>query len=274
MREIFGTLKHIAMRILLVSSFIAMLSAQTPVAGPSFSCAHVTSQVNKLICASASLSALDRELATVFGNMQGQPLDQKKLQADEHAWLSALLRDCKDETCIEARYKGRLAELRDQSLKAASPAVYEETRPFPAPAAALAQAQALVGKACSYQPALVGAVIPGFSPAARFLDIISAAGTATVREKDGARFVFLIAPGPSCQILDVVTLPASAVGDRFLQCSVPDPALNGFGVRDAKTHTLDGFWAINPQTQKLDRVAMAVLGIEKSIRCQQPEHGE
>lgn len=273
MVKIFGTLKHIAMQPFLIGLWLA---AQTAGAGPSFSCAHVTSQVNKLICGSAELSALDRELANVFSNMQGQPLDQKKLQAEEHAWLAGMLRDCKDEGCIAAHYQARLAELRDQSLKAASPAVYEETRPFPAPAATLAQARALVGQGCSYQPDVVGAVIPGFTRAARFLDVILAAGTTTVREKDGVRFAFLISAGPghSCQIRDVVTLPDSAVGDRFLQCSVADPALNGFGVRNARTHGLDGFWAVNAETQKIERVAMGVLGIEKLVRCQQPEHGE
>jgi len=258
--------------VLLLGHFAA---AQTPT-GPSFSCAHVTSQVNKLICASPTLSALDRELANVFTNMLGQPIDHGKLQSDEQAWLTALLHDCKDEACIEGRYKARLAELRDQSLRAASPATYDETRPFPAPPALLKQAQSLIGKACSYQPNVVGAVIPGFSKAPRFLDVIFAAGVATVREKEGTRFAFLIASSPdnTCHILDVVTLPGTAIGDRFLQCSNLDPALNGFGVRNAKTHGLDGFWAINPDTHKIDRVPMGVLGIEKSIRCQQPEHGE
>jgi uncharacterized protein len=256
---------------------VAISFAQTQETGPSFSCAQVTSQVNKLICASPALSALDRELANVFNNMRGQPLDQKKLRAEEDVWLAALRRDCQDAMCIQTRYKERLAELRDQSLRVASPAVYAETRPFFAPAALLAQAQALVGTPCSYQKNVVGPVIPGFAPAARFLPVILAGGVTVVREKEGTRFAFLTfsPPGSStCEIRDVTTLPASAASDRFLQCSSPDPALNGFGVRNATTHSLDGFWSVDPDTHKIERVAMGVLGIEKAVKCRQPETGE
>lgn len=251
--------------------------AQSTATGPSFSCAHVSSQVNQLICASPTLSALDRELALVFNNMRGQPLDQKKLRADEDAWLAALKRDCSDSACIQKRYEDRIAELKDQSLRAASPAAYEETRPFPAPAKLMQEAQSLMGKACSYQADVAGPVIPGFSRAARFLPVISSGGVTVVDEKGGWRFAFLTlsVPGSSvCEIRDVVALPQSAVGDRFLQCSVNDPALAGFGVRNQETHALDGFWAINPETHKIERVAMGVLGIQKSVKCQQPESGE
>jgi hypothetical protein len=237
----------------------------------------VTSQVNKLICGSNALSALDRELANVFNNMRGQPLDQKKLRSEEDAWLRALQRDCQDVACIESRYQARLAELRDESLQVASPAVYAETRPFPAPAKLLAQAQALVGTPCSYPKNVAGPVIPGFAPVARFLPVILAGGVTVVREKEGTRFAFLVfsAPGgSSCEIRDVVALPASAVGDRFLQCSVEDPALSGFGVRNLTTHGLDGFWSVDAESHKIARVAMGVLGIEKAVKCRQPETGE
>lgn len=254
-----------------------LASAQAAETGPSFSCAHVTSQVNKLICASSSLSALDRELAVVFNNMRGQPLDQRKLRADEDAWLASLQRDCHDAACIQHKYEQRLAELRDQSLRVASPATYEETRPFPAPAAVLAEARALVSQACSYRPEIAGPIIPGFAPAARFHPVILAGGVTVVREKDGVRFAFLTftPPGTShCEIRDAVALPASTLGDRFLQCSVEDPRLYGFGVRNAKTHGLDAFWSVDSETHKIERVAMGVLGIEKAVRCQQPETGE
>jgi hypothetical protein len=71
-----------------------------------------------------------------------------------------------------------------------------------------------------------------------------------------------------------VALPAAAIGARFLQCSVTDPMLNGFGVRNAQTHGLDAFWSVDPDTHKFNRVPMTVLGIEKSVKCQQPETGE
>ncbi len=245
--------------------------------GPSFSCAHVTSHVNKLICASGSLSALDRELALVFDNMRGQPMDQKKLRADEDAWLATLKRDCSDSACIQKRYESRIAELKDQSLHAASPAAYEETRPFPAPAELMREAQLLIGKTCLYQANVAGPVVPGFGRAARFLPVISSGGVTVVGEKGGWRFAFLtfsIAGSSGCEIRDVVALPQSAVGDRFLQCSANEPAMTGFGVRNPGTHGLDGFWSVDPDGHKLQRIAMGVLGIEKSVKCQQPESGE
>jgi uncharacterized protein YecT (DUF1311 family) len=252
---------------------LLFLSAQPTQTGPSFSCAHVTSEVNKLICASPTLSALDRELANVFTNMQGQPIDQKKLQQEEKLWLSNLLRDCQDPACIQARYQARIAELKEQSLKAASPVAYEETRPFPAPPALWAQAQALVGKSCEYQKDVVGPIIPGFRKVPRFLPVTLASGVTVVRESGTTRFAFLVESSP-CQVRDVVTLPASAVGDRFLQCSVSDPALTGFGIRNPQTHGLDAFWSVDPATHKIERVPMGVLGIEKSVKCQQPETAE
>jgi hypothetical protein len=265
------------MRLLAKLLFAAVALGQTQDTGPSFSCAHVTSQVNKLICGSNALSSLDRELANVFNNMRGQPLDQKKLRLDENAWLAGLQRDCQDVACIQNSYQARLAALREQSLQAASPAAYAETRPFFAPAGLLSQARALVGTPCSYEHNVAGPIIPGFAPAARFLPVILAGGVTVVREKDGARFAFLTfspAGGSSCEIRDVVALPATAVGDRFLQCSVIDPALNGFGVRNLRTHQLDGFWSIDAESRKIARVAMGVLGIEKAVKCQQPESGE
>jgi hypothetical protein len=209
--------------------------------------------------------------------MRGQPLDQKKLRSDEDAWLTSVQRDCKDAACVQRKYEERLAELRDQSLRVASPAAYEETRPFPAPAALMAEARALVGAACSYRQNVVGPVIPGFDPAPRFLPVILAGGVAIVREKEGARFAFLtFSPpgGKDCEIRDAASLPASASAGTFLECSSADPPLTGFGVRNVKTHGLDAFWSINAETRRIERVPMGVLGIDKAVRCRQPESGE
>jgi hypothetical protein len=52
----------------------------------------------------------------------------------------------------------------------------------------MAQAQALRGKACSYQPDIVGPIIPEFATAPHFLPIVLAAGVITVKEKAGVKF--------------------------------------------------------------------------------------
>jgi uncharacterized protein len=120
--------------------------------------------------------------------MRGQQLDQKKLQFEEDACLVSLRRDCSDEDCIHRKYEKRIAALRDQSLRVASPSVYEETRPFPVASILMARAQALVGQNCSYQQNMVGAIIADFESAPGFLPVISSDGMITVREKGGARF--------------------------------------------------------------------------------------
>ena len=259
---------------LMVSFAVTPAAAQET--GPSFSCAHVTSQVNELICGSPKLSALDRQLAVVFTNMEGQPIDHKKLREDESRWLAALQRDCSDAKCVQTRYEERIAELKDMSLRVASPAAYQETLPFPAPGALWNAARAMVGTSCAHEANTVGPMIPGFTRSARFLAVILADDVTVVGERMGVRFAFLTRTldGGGCEIEDVVTLPTSATGDRFLQCSNIDPPISGFGVRDGATHKLVAFWEVESERHKLSRVPMGVLAIEGSVRCQQPETGE
>jgi hypothetical protein len=250
--------------------------AAAPESGPSFSCVHVTSKVNKLICSSPKLSALDRQLAMLFNNMQGQPLDQTKLRHDEDRWLGALQRDCSEAACVQTRYEKRIATLKEESLTVASPAAYEQTRPFPAPEPLWKAARAMLGRSCTYAANVAGPMIPEFTRPVRFLPVILSGGVTVVAERHGVRFAFLTmtADNGACEIEDVVALPASTVPDRFLQCSNIDPQISGFGVRNLVTHRLDAFWEVSAEQHKLIRIPMGVLAIEKSVRCQTPETGE
>ncbi|MGA8025505.1 MAG: hypothetical protein WB992_00040 [Bryobacteraceae bacterium] len=255
---------------------LAAVGGAAPESGPSFSCAHVTSKVNKLICGSPKVSALDRQLAMLFNNMQGQPLDRKGLRQDEDRWLGALQRECSDDACVQTRYEERIAELKDESLRVASPAAYDETLPFPAPEPLWKAARAMVGRSCTYAANVAGPVIPEFTRSVRFLPVILSGGVTVVAEKDGARFAFLTktADDGACEIEDVVALPASAIGGRFLQCSNIDPQISGFGVRNGATQKLDAFWEVSAKQHILIRVPLGVLAIENSVRCRQPETGE
>ena len=168
----------------------------------------------------------------------------------------------------------RIKELADESLRAASPAAYEETRPFPAPENVAAEGGAAIGTACASSAQGLGPIVAGFTVPPRFIPVVSKAGLIAVREKGGVRFAFLLSMDDgNCQIRDAVVLPAQTTGDTFLQCAVVDPPLAGFGVRDPKTHGLYAFWSIEADTQ-IHRVPMGVLGVQGNVKCHQPESGE
>ena len=185
-------------------------------------------------------------------------------------------RECSDAACVQTSYEERIAELKDESLRVASPAAYEQTLPFPTPEPLWRAVRAMVGRPCTYVANVAGPVIPEFTRSVRFLPVILSGGVTVVAEREGVRFAFLTNTGENnaCEIDDVVALPASAVPDRFLQCSNIDPQISGFGVRNGTTHKLDAFWEVSAEQHKLIRVAMGVLAIEKSVRCRQPETGE
>jgi uncharacterized protein len=265
-------LQFVMLPALLLAAF-PHASAQTS-EGPSFSCAHVTSRVNRLVCSSPHLAALDRELALLFSNMQGQPIDHKQLRAGEDAWLAALHRDCQDVACIESRYQGQLLVLRDTSLRVASPAAYEETRPFPAPDSIRLQAEKSVGKPCITRAGLVDTSISGFQPAASFLPIFGPGYVVVVRQSSGHLFAFLIsAPlnGEGCLVSDEISLPPTVQGSSFLQCSNQDPAIAGFGIHSTSNNDLLALWTVEGIQLHFRRIPTHVVGIEKTIRCRQPE---
>lgn len=263
---------------LIVRTALPLPSGAQTVEGPSFSCAHVTSQINQLICTTPRLAALDRELSLVFNNMQGQPLDRKALRAEEDAWLAALHRDCSDIPCIEQRYKARLRMLRDISLRAASPATYDQTRPFAVPDAVHLEAEAALRRSCTTRAGLTEASILGFGqPATAFPPVFGDGFVVVVREIRSSRFAFLLAStstADQCLVLDEVALPANVKPSRFLQCSNIDPPLSGFGVRSESTNRLLAFWTASGEPPHIERVPIEVMGIAKSIRCHQPEGPE
>jgi uncharacterized protein YecT (DUF1311 family) len=249
--------------------------------GPSFNCAHVTSQVNRTICASPELSALDRKLASDFNNARYQGgSDGKALEAEEAAWLRDMRNRCADADCIRKAYEERDAKVLDESLHAASPAAYEETRPFAAPAATLAAARALVGRPCAdhSEDLPPGA---GFVAKNVYQPVISAGTVVLPRTKDGAWFAFLLdTRNNACRIADVVALPGPKEADAFLACYVPpdDGTANyqssGFGMRRSGHKALAGYWEVDSKAATMTRQPLGVLGWDGKIKCNYPETGE
>lgn len=241
--------------------------------GPSFNCAHVTSQVNKIICATPELGALDRKLAADYqATFYQGGIDSKALQADENHWLRSVRNRCTTVACIAAAYQARDAAILDLSLRAASPAAYDDTRPYPAPPAALAAATRLVGSTCGGAPA---SALPGTSQIAGFLPIVGQNSFIAPVAIQGTEFAFLLtypAGEPQrCTVRGFVALPQPVQGESFMQCSLSDDS-HGFGLRTSKGETI-AYWSIPDSNDTLTREPVHVIG-EQYLTCEEPESGE
>jgi uncharacterized protein len=259
-------------------TFLAIPAARADQPGPSFNCAVATGTAEQMICRNPQLAAADRALANIYNNTEYQAgIDPKALRREEDAWL--LTRNkCTTDACIAAAYATRKAQLLDESLRAASPAAYDETQPYPAPADALAIAQRQIGQNCN-AVGYGGVLASSFQQIAGFLPIITAQDTVWPVAIGPARFAFLLnTASAACIIADVVALPPPAIADSFLECFPDDAAtlgLNpvGLGMRKSGVAGNVAYWDI--QNQKLQRIPLGVLGLDKSgMRCQQPETGE
>lgn len=85
--------------------------------GPSFDCATAKKRVEKMICASRSLSAKDGELAAGFSSFieqyregGGEGTDVSPFEEEQHAWLARRDR-CRTSACLHDLYDKRIDEL-------------------------------------------------------------------------------------------------------------------------------------------------------------------
>ena len=264
--------------VLAAVAFAAMAAGAVADGGPSFNCKKVHSNVLKTVCASPALSALDVELNEIYRNTLGQPsIDHDAMAKDETGWMQSVLNRCADASCIEKAYRARITALKDKSARAASPAASDETKPFPAPAPLLAEARSAIGKHCEGYWGNKPGFLPGFSAPKGFLPVTSPSGMVFVREKQGTRFAFLAKIGEGlCVFEDVAVMPPATQANAFLQCSYGDPPnmSSGIGMRKAGVKALVGYWEIDDAHGKLIRQPLGVLGVEASVRCQEPETGD
>jgi uncharacterized protein len=255
----------------------ATYRAPSDASGPSFDCRRVHSSVNKLICATPDVAVLDRKLATDFNNAKYQGgSDGKALQAAEDAWLRDVRNKCADATCLRNAYQARDAQILDDSLRAASPAAYADTLPFPADRTAWSEVRSFIGQSCSTVSRDLHIARSGFSTPNGFLTIVGPGGFfVEALEKNGARFAFLVQVADAsglCTIRDVVVLPAPDKANAYLQCNIEDVGM-GPGMRRAGKSDVVAFWTIDAQKSALQRQPVNVLG-QGTIRCQQPESGD
>lgn len=238
----------------LSASAFATMAQAAP--GPSFDCARVTSQVNRTICASPELSALDRQLADHYRVLLAQSGDEAAaLQREEVKWLHEVRDPCPDAACIAQAYavwdavlvarSRRLAGAASAAVNAApgapvglaprqtpgvqtqppvrhgpSPAADAETQPFAVDAALFLDARALRGHACAS-----GEDVPrdaGYLPVPGELPVVANGSVVLVRRRIGADFAFLLdTRRNACRMVDVVALPARGQVGNLLQCVVP-----------------------------------------------------
>ncbi len=254
--------------------------------GPSFACAHVTSRVNRLICASPELSSLDRDLAETFRAVVNQPtVDAAQLRADEAHWVRRVLQSCVDGPCIRLAFDARISTLRRISLAAASPAARDEMQPFPAPPAVVAASRALIGRSCDGMDNLAALDRSGAHPLGDFVaapgqtPVILPSATVFVLRSGGVSEAVLFsrpeAAGGRCTITDVAVLPDH--GSLLMSCSVDPSKSGGIGSTGVGVRLSDRrlvYWEISAADGRLRRQPLEVLGWTKSVRCQQPEAGE
>ena len=245
---------------------------------PGFDCRKATSTVTKLICATPALASLDAQLNDLFNATLAQPtVDATKLKQDEADWLRQTRNACADVACLSKAYENRIAAIRAPSQHAASPAAADETQPFPAPPALLAEAKGWVGKACMQGRGALP-LSSGFVEHRAYLPVIARDTVVQPLFKQGVGFAFLLdTQGKQCRVADVVALPASAV---FLQCTVPadddrGPAQSaGVGLRRMGQKSLLAYWEVSRTPLALVRQPLSVLGWAGKVRCQEPETGE
>jgi len=109
--------------------------------GPSFDCAHVTSTINRMICASPDLSARDRALAEHYRALLAQPgIDRAALQRDEAQWLRDVRNPCPDAACVAQAYAVWDEVLRARGRRAAAAVSAEGSQPAAQPPVAVAKA--------------------------------------------------------------------------------------------------------------------------------------
>ena len=283
-------------------------------AAPSFDCAHVTSQVNRTICASPELSALDRQLADHYRVLLAQSGDEAAaLQREEVKWLREVRDPCPDAACIEQAYAVWDAVLVARSRRLAgaasaavgvvpaatvglaprpvasapaqparpgpSPAANAETQPFAVDPALLADARALRGRACAS-----GEEVPrdaGYLPVPGELPVVSNGSVVLVRRRIGADFAFLLdTRRNACRMVDVVALPTRGQVSNLLQCAVPaddgsaTPLSVGVGLRRPGQKAPIAYWEVDVAHGQFIRQPLGVLGWSERVRCQEPEVGD
>ena len=91
------------------SAFTGWAGAET--SQPSFDCRKATSSVERSICISPELSALDRQLAQAFAAASTRTTDKVGLRKDQNKWRTTIRDKCRTGECIADAYGPRTRAL-------------------------------------------------------------------------------------------------------------------------------------------------------------------
>lgn len=89
----------------------------------SFDCRKASSKIEKLICGSPKLSALDDDLDKAYKLIQSNPNHEEvqRLITDQKLWLKGTRNACRDEACLAQAYSSRIEAIKPASGNAALP---------------------------------------------------------------------------------------------------------------------------------------------------------
>lgn len=77
----------------------------------SFDCKKAISKIEKMICASKEISALDDDLAEEYKTATNGAADSSTLVVDQKEWLQLKRASCKNEACLRTAYQNRIEQL-------------------------------------------------------------------------------------------------------------------------------------------------------------------
>lgn len=117
-------------RMLALGAGLYLLSSLTALAqAAGFDCKYAKSHVEKLICATPSLSKLDDEMKVLFDKIEGETYGHDgetgeivdPAGKEQTHWRETVRDVCKDATCLKTVYTARLAEMRKNWSQALDP---------------------------------------------------------------------------------------------------------------------------------------------------------
>lgn len=93
--------------------FVVFVGASCTAVAQSFSCEDARTKVEKLICASENLAALDTVLDSAYQLTlsKSDPDDAGRLLLEQRSWLRSTRNACRDEACLERAYSQRIGEV-------------------------------------------------------------------------------------------------------------------------------------------------------------------
>jgi uncharacterized protein len=74
----------------------------------SFDCKKAIKKIEKMICASTEISALDNDLAEAYKTATNGTGDSSTLVIDQKEWLQLKRASCKNQACLRTVYQNRI----------------------------------------------------------------------------------------------------------------------------------------------------------------------